>query len=331
MKEYPQFSVVIPMYNMKSYIVPVLDAIYSQTILPEEIIIVDDGSKDGSSEEVTKFISSKEVGNIRLIKQKNEGAVSATNKGIFLSKQGLVCLIDSDAILLTNIWLEEVIKEFSDHKVGAVGGQIITLNKDNIWARIMGYDLEYRYSRISSKYVNHVSTCATMYRRKIFEEIGFFDKQFKYGYDHDISYRIKKKGYNLIILKTIEVGHFWKETLFRYLKEQFFSADGILKLIKKHPGKSRGNEVAGMGEYFHVPLFILFFTFLLISPVWNFLLYFSLLFLGVILLDRIYESYKIYTIKKDLLCFICLPFIHILRDFVWTLSIFYFLKDELKK
>ena len=58
MKEYPQFSVVIPMYNMKSYIVPVLDAIYSQTILPEEIIIVDDGSKDGSSEEVTKFISS---------------------------------------------------------------------------------------------------------------------------------------------------------------------------------------------------------------------------------------------------------------------------------
>ena len=320
-----EVSVVIPTYNMSKYIEKVIQAIMKQNYRPKEIIIVNDGSSDDTKEILHKLMITTK--SIRPIDQENKGAVEATNLGIKNAQSEFILLIDADAILEESIWINEVIKEFEDEKVGAVGGQILTANKGNIWAKIMGYDLEYRYNRIKSKYVHHVSTCATMYRKKAFEEVGLFDKSYRYGYDHDMSYRLNNRGYKLIIKKEISVKHFWKETLRGYIKEQYYSAKGILNLINKYPNKKRGNEVAGIREYIQTPLTLISLIFLISSLFYKDLFIIFMLSFGIILVDRFIQAINIFKIKKDLECLFFQPFIHILRNITWSIAtITYFLR-----
>ena len=71
-------SVVIPLYNKEKQIAYTLQSVYNQTFQDFEIVIIDDGSTDGSVAEVEKFRDSR----IRLIHQQNAGVSAARNRGI---------------------------------------------------------------------------------------------------------------------------------------------------------------------------------------------------------------------------------------------------------
>ena len=85
-------SIVIPLYNKKELIVKTVQSILNQTYHNFEIIIVDDGSTDGSADEVKTIKDSR----IRLISQKNSGVASARNRGIKESQGDFVAFIDAD-------------------------------------------------------------------------------------------------------------------------------------------------------------------------------------------------------------------------------------------
>jgi len=321
-------SIVIPAYNAEEHIGDVLDAILQQRIDPCEVIVVNDGSSDRTLEIVEEY--RKKCKTLRLITQKNGGPVSATNRGIQNSSGDIICLIDSDAIIETN-WIEKMIKEFDDPEVKAVAGAILTFNKNNIWSKIMGYDLEYRYWAIKSKYVNHVSTCATVYRRKVFENVGLFDANLKYGYDNDMAYRIRKAGYKIVIRRDAKVWHCWRETLREYLKQQFNTAYGRLQVIKKHPDRVLGDEVAGIREIMQVPITSFILLSLTFSVIFKPLLWFGIVLLLVLLGERTWESVSICKKKKDILCLFMLPLGHIIRNIVWCLALVKFVGKETRR
>ena len=79
-------SVVIPLYNKEKQIAHTLQSVFNQTLQDFEIVIVDDGSTDGSVAEVEKFSESR----IRLIHQKNAGVSAARNRGIEAAKYDLI-------------------------------------------------------------------------------------------------------------------------------------------------------------------------------------------------------------------------------------------------
>lgn len=320
-------SVVIPAYNTEERIGDVLDAILHQTIDPIEVIVVDDGSSDRTLEIVEEY--RKKYKRLRVITQKNSGAVSATNRGIRNSSGDIICLIDSDTIIERN-WIQKIIKEFDDPEVNVAAGSILTFNKSNIWAKIMGYDLEYRYWAIKSKYVNHVSTCATLYRRKVFENTGLFDANLKYGYDNDMAYQIRKAGYKIVIRKDAKTWHCWRETLGEYLKQQFNAAYGRLQVIKKHPGRVFGDEVAGVREIMQVPITYLILLNLGFSVIFKPLLWFAIFLLFLILGERTWESVSIYRKKRDILCLFMLPFVHIIRNIAWCFALVKFVEREIR-
>lgn len=85
-------SVVIPLYNKEKQIAHTLQSVFNQTFQDFEIIIVDDGSTDGSVAEVEKFSDSR----IRLIHQKNAGVSAARNRGIEEAKSDLIAFLDAD-------------------------------------------------------------------------------------------------------------------------------------------------------------------------------------------------------------------------------------------
>ena len=94
-------SVVVAVYNIEDYICECVDSIINQTIQPEEIILVDDGSTDRSSALCDEYAEKNT--NIRVIHQKNAGLSAARNTGIEHAQGVWVYFVDGDDILAPDV------------------------------------------------------------------------------------------------------------------------------------------------------------------------------------------------------------------------------------
>src|SRR5690242_5053753 len=90
-------SVIIPAYNSERYIADALRSVLAQTYMPQEIIVVDDGSSDGTARALDPFRST-----IRYIYQKNRGEPAARNTGMREAKGDYIAFLDAD-----DLWLPE--------------------------------------------------------------------------------------------------------------------------------------------------------------------------------------------------------------------------------
>lgn len=94
-------SVVVAVYNIEDYICECVDSVINQTIQPEEIILVDDGSTDRSSALCDEYAEKNT--NIRVIHQKNAGLSAARNTGIEHAQGVWVYFVDGDDILAPDV------------------------------------------------------------------------------------------------------------------------------------------------------------------------------------------------------------------------------------
>ena len=102
-------SVIVPVYNVKSYLSACLDSILNQDFDSYEIVVVDDGSTDGSGELAEQY-ASRHTDKIRVLHQENQGLGGARNTGIKDAKGEYVAFIDSDdwikPNMLSTLWKE---------------------------------------------------------------------------------------------------------------------------------------------------------------------------------------------------------------------------------
>lgn len=96
--EVPLISVIVPVYQVKDYIDDCLESLLTQTYTNLEIILVDDGSTDGS-EEACDYYAEKDV-RVRVIHQENLGLSGARNAGVDISKGEYVAFVDSDDMVM---------------------------------------------------------------------------------------------------------------------------------------------------------------------------------------------------------------------------------------
>ncbi len=100
-----KISVIIPLYNKKDTVLGAINSVLNQQVLPDEIIIVNDGSTDGSEKEVELLNHPL----ITLIHQKNAGVSAARNKGIEVAKSEWIAFLDAD-----DVWKLEYLREINN-------------------------------------------------------------------------------------------------------------------------------------------------------------------------------------------------------------------------
>lgn len=90
------FSVVVPLYNKEREVARALRSALGQTLPPCEVVVVDDGSTDGSAAEVEALAAAEGRGLVRLVRQTNGGVCAARNRGIAEARGTHIALLDAD-------------------------------------------------------------------------------------------------------------------------------------------------------------------------------------------------------------------------------------------
>lgn len=216
MADKPLVSIVIPNWNGKHFLTGCLDSLKGQTYPTIEVIVVDNGSKDGSVD----FIKST-YPNVRLICfDHNTGFSPAVNAGIRAAEGAYVALLNNDTIV-DPCWVEELVKALEEHpELGSVGCKMLAYDDPDILDGVGdGYRRGGLPGRIGHKeldtgrfnkprYILGACGGAALYRKELFDDIGLFDDDyFAYLEDVDLALRAQSAGYKCLYVPTAIVYH----------------------------------------------------------------------------------------------------------------------------
>lgn len=190
------FSVIIPLYNKAPYVRKAVESVLGQTMGDYEIIIIDNGSIDGSSEIVASFTDSR----IRIIRlEENIGVSNARNKGVSLSTAPYITFLDADD-WWEPTFLEEMrglIVRHPDAGIYGAGYHIVKNDKKRVAPIGIEENFtegEINYCKVYAKTLCMPLTSITVAMpRAIFDKSGGFNPNLKLGEDFDLWVRIALK------------------------------------------------------------------------------------------------------------------------------------------
>lgn len=163
-----EVTVLIPAFNAENFIKEAIDSIQNQTILPGEIIVINDGSSDDTS----NFIRKLNVARLRVIEQEQQGVAAALNLGIAKSKGEILAFLDHDDLWLEDK-LEKQLEAMQNHQVDMVFTLI-----ENFLDPAIDIDLSKKLKVNLNPFVGiHKSTW--IIKKESFQRVGIFDKENK--------------------------------------------------------------------------------------------------------------------------------------------------------
>lgn len=186
----PKVSVIIPTYNRRDYLQEAVTSVLTQTYDDYEVIVVDDGSTDCTGEMLTARFGNQ----IQYVWQENQGESVARNRGIEMSSGKFIAFLDSDDLWLPDKLAEQVPILDTERNVGMVFCQSWIINKTGhrIDERPFGRDIDVVKLNFETLcFHNKISgPSTTMIRRSVFEKIGLFDPEIRFGEDWDLWLRM---------------------------------------------------------------------------------------------------------------------------------------------
>jgi glycosyltransferase involved in cell wall biosynthesis len=181
-------SVVIPCFNRKKTLSRSIDSVVNQTYKPSEIIIVDDGSTDGTRDFILNSYP-----NIKYFFQPKKGVSSARNKGIRESSSDWVAFLDSD-----DEWLPQKLEK----QINQLGkySEIFISHTNEIWIR---NGVRVNQMKKHQKYggyifdkcldICRISPSSVLIHKRVLKDVGVFDEALQVCEDYDLWLRITSK------------------------------------------------------------------------------------------------------------------------------------------
>lgn len=198
-----QYSVIIPAYNARHTISASLSALHQQSVPQSqiEIIVVDDGSKDGTGD------LAAQMGATVLRLAKNSGQAAARNLGIHHAQGEIICFTDADCVPQPD-WLAQLTAPLhANPAISAVKG-VYGTRQPELTARFVQAEYEDKYDRLRRfPRISFVDTYSAAYRRAVLREVGGFDERFPVAEDRELSYRVAAAGHEMVFQPQAVVYH----------------------------------------------------------------------------------------------------------------------------
>ena len=184
-------SVIIPVYNGEAFLAEAMQNIQQQNYQLLEIIVVDDGSSDRTAEIAANFSDQ-----VRYVFQPNAGPAAARNKGLEMAQGDVIAFLDVD-----DLWTENKLNLQLEH-----------LAQDPLRDIVLGHVQVMQRTEVAPEQASFVKFgdpcvasnlgCA-VFRKSVFEKVGFFDPALRYSEDVDWFMRAREQGIPMLILEQV--------------------------------------------------------------------------------------------------------------------------------
>ncbi|WP_246860245.1 glycosyltransferase family 2 protein [Olivibacter sp. LS-1] len=201
----PLVSVVIPMYQAEQSIQKTLTSVVNQQYRPLEVIIVNDGSRDRSVDEVQRFITAQNTDHItfKLINQPNRGVSCARNVGMRQAKGLFIALLDAD-----DEWLPTKLeKQIGIMRANPTIDFLGTNRNGEYWKRWLFKKFQH-LTPISAHlllYKTFFVTPTVIFKREVLDKTGYFDEQQRYAEEGNFWIRVCNEHHCVLLNESLVI------------------------------------------------------------------------------------------------------------------------------
>jgi GT2 family glycosyltransferase len=228
---YPKVSVVVASYNGERTLKSCLDSLQRLNYPDYEVILVDDGSTDTTSQIALPHT------NVRYLRhEKNLGLSVARNTGIAAATGEIIAFTDSDCRADPD-WLHYLVGDLLNSEFAGIGGPNLLPPEDSaVAAAVMVSPGGPAHVMLTDRRAEHIPGCNMAFYKWALVEIGVFDPIFhQAGDDVDLCWRLQQAGYEIGFSPAGFVWHYRRSTLGAYLKQQKGYGESEALLVRKHP------------------------------------------------------------------------------------------------
>ena len=232
----PLISCIVPVFNGERYLGEALDSILAQTYRPIEILVIDDGSTDGTVELVARYGDA-----IRYVRQNNQGAPTARNLGLSMARGGFVAFLDSD-----DLWHPEKLERQMARFEARPELDLCVTHLQRFWIPELETERKrfenHRFAEVLPGYV----TQTLLARRNLFDSVGNFNTSRRVGDPMDWFLRaaeleaVMELLPDLLVYQRMHDGNLSVEPGTRGMKPHM--QDAILRVVKASLDRRRGRN-----------------------------------------------------------------------------------------
>lgn len=202
----PPVSIYVPSFNAERTLRDCLESILDQTVPFDQVIVIDDGSTDRTSEIATEF-------GVDLVRNPvNRGLAACRNTGLLTARNPLVAAVDSDCTLAPD-WLETLLPQMERADVAAAGGALYESNVNSLADRWRLEHMPQNWGSVPLMNPPFLFGCNILCKREAILETGGYNETFTTnGEDVDISRRLMLSGWSLMYDPRARAFHLQQDT-----------------------------------------------------------------------------------------------------------------------
>ena len=186
-------TVVMPVYNGERFVAAAIESVLAQTYQAFELVIVNDGSPDGSAKQIDHFLPHPKI---RYVEQDNQGVAGARNAGIAKGAGNLIALIDQD-----DVWLPEKLKRQTSYlaahpNVGLLHSRVECIDGRGKSRPCTNAIWVYPFEGMCASQLllgNGIAPLTVVFRRACVDDVGVFDPCFAPADDWELWIRIARR------------------------------------------------------------------------------------------------------------------------------------------
>jgi len=219
----PAISIVVTCYNKRETIADCVESVLEQNFRDYELIIVDDGSTDGSDLIINQLCKDPRV---KIIRMSHRGISAAKNHGMKNATGEITLFLDGDCILNQNS-LVELLSSINNAGADCVGGEVRAINDRSIIAKT----IELMQNEVERKWPFGANVA---YRREVLEKVGRFDERMERGEDAELFLRVRKLSFKCTINSGVSAKTLNPDSPLKLFEQRFRWGMGFAQLTERH-------------------------------------------------------------------------------------------------